>query len=52
MVRYIGKLALMNDVRRQCRRQGTLKKPTMQVIPEDLVKNAVIIRSVEAEIAM
>jgi len=42
----------MNDIGRQRRRQRTLKKATVGIIPEDLIENALVVGGVERVVAM
>ena len=45
-------LRLVNYVGREGRREGTLEEATVEVVPEDLVKDALVVRGVEGVVAV
>ena len=49
---YLWHLCLVNYVSRKSRREGTLEETTVEVVPEDLVKNALVVGGVEGVVAV
>jgi hypothetical protein len=49
---YLWHLCLVNYVGREGRREGTLEEATVEVVPEDLVKDALVVGGVERVVAV
>ena len=49
---YLRHLSLVDDVGREGRREGTLEEATVDVVPEDLVKDALVVGGVERSVAV
>ena len=52
MIAYRGYFLTMNDISRKLRRKSALKKVTVSTIPEDLIKNPLIVRRIERKMTM
>jgi hypothetical protein len=42
--------AMMDDVSRQLRGKGTLKEASVDAIPEDLIKDALVVGGIEGKV--
>ncbi len=49
---YLWHLRLVNYIGREGRGEGTLEEATVEVVPEDLVKDALVVGGVEGVVAV
>ena len=49
---YLWHLSLVDDIGREGRRERTLEEATVDVVPEDLVKDALVVGGVECSVAV